>query len=93
MEPFTKRPKLVHNCGFPKFEVLYCTVKSIRFSKTLVTRYCLPNYKSLGELKSCDIFWMYPPLWTRLLVAMHDDIENTSIEQFHLPYVLCSKES
>ena len=24
---------------------------------------------------------MYPPLWTSLLVAMHDDIENTSIHQ------------
>ena len=25
---------------------------------------------------------MYPPLWTSLLVAMHDDIENTSIGGF-----------
>ena len=24
-------------------------------------------------------FWMYPPLWTSLLVSMHDDIKNTSI--------------
>ena len=33
IDPFTKRHKLVHNGGFPKFEVLYCsqnTVKPIR---------------------------------------------------------------
>ena len=33
VDPFTKRHKLVHNDGFPKFEVLYCsqnTVKSIK---------------------------------------------------------------
>ena len=51
-----------------------------KFSKTLVTRYSLPNYKKIsGELESCDRFWRYPPLWTSLLVAMHDDIENTSV--------------
>ena len=32
-----------------------------------------------GELESCNSFWMYPPLWTSLLVAMNDKIEKTSI--------------
>ena len=40
---------------------------------------------------------MYPPLWTSLLVAMHDEIENTSviylqnecIEKYQ--FELCSK--
>ena len=33
IDPFTKRHKLVHDGGFPKFEVLHCsqnTVKSIK---------------------------------------------------------------
>ena len=42
--------------------------------------YSLPNYKVLGELKSYQSFQMYPPLWTSMLVAMHDEIENASIE-------------
>ena len=41
--------------------------------------YSLPNHQISGELKSSISFWMYPSLWTSLLVAMHDDIENTSI--------------
>ena len=41
--------------------------------------YSLPKHKISGELKSCNSFWMYPPLWTSLLVARHDEIENTSI--------------
>ena len=80
--PFTKRHKLVHNGGFLKSEVLYCSqniVKSVKLRKTLVTRYSLPIHKISGELKTCDNSWMYLPLWTSLLVAMHDDIENTSI--------------
>ena len=33
----------------------------------------------LCELKSCNSFWKYPPLWISVFVAMHDDTENTSI--------------
>ena len=62
----------------------YCIAAKIlwnrsRFSKTLITLYTLPNHKISDELKSWNSFWMYPPLWTSLLVVMHDDIENTSI--------------
>ena len=41
--------------------------------------YSLTNHKISGELESCSNFWMYPPLRTSLLVAIHDDIKNTSI--------------
>ena len=53
--------------------------KSHRVIVALATRYSLLNHKISGELKSCDSFWMYPPLWTSLLAAMQDDIENESI--------------
>ena len=53
--------------------------KRSRFSKTLVTKSSLPNYKISGELNSWDKCRMYWPLWTCLVVAMHDDIENTSV--------------
>ena len=33
IDPFTKRHKLVHNCGFPKFEVLYCSQNVVKFIK------------------------------------------------------------
>ena len=83
IDPFTKRHKLVHDGGFPKFadyivaKILY---NRSRFSDTLVTRYSLPNHKISGEQESWNNFWKYPPLCTSLLVAMHDNIENTSIE-------------
>ena len=35
IDPFTKRHRLVHNGGFPKFEALYCSlnmVNSVEFS-------------------------------------------------------------
>ena len=59
----------------------YCVVAKIlqnpsRFSKTLITRYSLPNHNVSGELERCNNVWMYPPLWTSLLVAMHNDIVN-----------------
>ena len=52
----------------------YCIVAKIlqnlsRFSKTLVTRYRLPDKNISGELKSCNSFRMHPPLRTSLLVA------------------------
>ena len=59
-----------------------------RFSKTLVTIYSLPNHKISGELKSCDKFWMYWPISTSLVVAMHDDIENTSVGTDHVRTVI-----
>ena len=59
-----------------------------RFSKTLVTRYSLPNHKISGELKSWDKFWMYWPSPTSLDVAMHDDIENTSVGTDHVITVI-----
>ena len=49
------------------------------FRKTLVTKCSSPDHKISGELKSCNSFWMYPPIWTSLLAAMDDDIENTSM--------------
>ena len=67
IDPFTKRHKLVYNGRFQKSEALHCnqnTVKSIKIQLNL-------RYKVTG----LDI----PPLWTTLLVAMHDDIENASI--------------
>ena len=81
IEPFTKRHKLVHNSGLPEFEVLYCNqniVKPSRFSENQVTRYS-PNHKISGELKSCNSFWIYLPLWTTLFVAMYHSTENTSV--------------
>ena len=59
-----------------------------RFHKTLVTRYSLPNHKISGELKSWDKLWMYWLLWTSLVVAMHDDIENTSVGTDHVITVI-----
>ena len=38
IDPFTACHKLVHNGGFPKFEVMYCsqnTVKSIKIQENL----------------------------------------------------------
>ena len=73
IEPFKKRHKLIHNGRFPKFKVLHCSkilYNRSRFTKTLVTMYNLTNHKISGELKSCNSFWMYPPLWTRSLVAI-----------------------
>ena len=49
----------------PKFEALYCSVN--------------PNHKVSNQFKRYDGFLIYPPLWTSYLVAMHDDIENRSI--------------
>ena len=83
MDFFTKRRKLVHNGGFLTSEVLYFSQNTMenlpRFKKTIVARYSLPNKKISGELKNCNSFWMYPPLWISFLLAMHDDIENTSV--------------
>ena len=60
----------------------HCIVAKIlqnrsRLSETLVTRYDLPDHKISDELKSRDSFWIYPPLWTSLLVAMRDDIDKS----------------
>ena len=63
-------------------------MKSIKSSETLVTRYSLPNHKISDELKSWDKFRMYWPLWTSLVVAMHDDIENTSVGTDHVITVI-----
>ena len=41
--------------------------------------YNLPNHKVSDQLKSYNSFWIYPPLWTSRLVAMHDDITNIPI--------------
>ena len=41
-----------------------------------------------GELKSWNKFWMYWALWTSLLFAMHDDIENTSVGTDHVITVI-----
>ena len=54
---------------------------SLTLNEQSLTRYSRPDHKISGELKSCNSVWMYPPLWTCLLVAMHDDIENRSITQ------------
>ena len=52
------------------------------------TRYGLPNHKISDELKRCCSFWLYPPLWTSLLVATLNDIENRSIGCILLLYRL-----
>ena len=44
--------------------------------KTLVTRYILPDRNISSQLSG---FSIYPPLWTSQLVAMYDEIKNTSI--------------
>ena len=61
------------------FNVTKTLQNGSRFCKTLVTRYNLPNYKVSGQLKRHNRFWIYPPLWTSQLLAMFNDIENTSI--------------
>ena len=33
IDPFTKRYKLVHNGGFPKSEVLYCSQNTVKLIK------------------------------------------------------------
>ena len=72
---FMKRQKLVHNGGFPKSaEVPYGNQNSVNRSKHF------PNHQS--ELTICSSFWTYLPLWTSLLVAMHDEIEIASIDKF-----------
>ena len=65
-----KRQMLVHNGRFPKSGALYCSQNTVKFVKI---------WQTLVELKSYYSFWMYAPLWTSLLVAMHDDIENRSV--------------
>ena len=58
---------LVH---FLLVSVVFC----LFFTKTLYVVSCFSD--------DYDSFWMYPSLWTSLLVAMHDDIKNTSIPKF-----------
>ena len=41
-------------------------------------------------MKSWDMFWTYWSLWTSLVVAMHDDIENTSVGTDHVITVIYS---
>ena len=41
----------------------------------------------LGQ-KSWDKFWMYWPLWTSLVVVLHDDIENTFVGTDHVVTVI-----
>ena len=36
-------------------------------------------------LESCNSRWMFPLSWTSLLVALHDYIENNSVELFRVP--------
>ena len=38
------------------------------------------SIKIKSEVKSSDSFWMYLPLSTSLLVAIHDDIEKLFIQ-------------
>ena len=33
IDPFTKRQELVHNGGFPKFELLYCSQNTVKWIK------------------------------------------------------------
>ena len=80
IDPFTKRHRLVHNGRFPKFEALYWSLSMISSIESLRNLSYLPNYKVSNQFKSCNGFWIYPPLWTSYLVAMHDDIENRSID-------------
>ena len=42
--------------------------------------YNLPNHKVSNQFKSYNGFLIYPPLWTSYIAAVHDDIENRSIE-------------
>ena len=42
----------------------------------------------LTGMKSWDKFWMYWPLWTSLVVSMHEDIENTSARTDHVITVI-----
>ena len=78
IDSFRKRHKLVHNGRFQEFGLLLFKYREID-QDTLVTRYSLPYHKISGELKGWDKFWMYWPLWTSLIVAMPDDIENTFV--------------
>ena len=85
--------------GFPnfyRFSVTKTLQNGSRFCKTLVIKYNLSNYKVSGQLKNHYAFWIDPPLWTSQLVAMLDDIENTSITlavQRGSPLSLHRKES
>ena len=53
IDPFTKRHKLVHNGGFPKFEELCCSQNAV---KTLVTRSSFQITKFQVKLKAMTIF-------------------------------------
>ena len=55
-----------------------CEVSAVNLASFLGTRYS-PNHKISGELKSCNSFWIYLPLWTTLFVAMYHSTENTSV--------------
>ena len=82
--------------NFYHFNITKTLQNGSRFCKTLVTRYNLPNYKASDQLKNHYGFWIYPPLWTSQLVAMLDDIGNTSITlavQRGSPLSLHRKES
>ena len=70
---FGKRHKLVHNGRFPTF----------------VTGYNLLDHKASSQLKSYEGFPLYPPLWTSQLVAMYDEIKNTSISDESSSGVVC----
>ena len=77
-------------CGIPLYyTVVRILLKLIQIQKTLVIRYNLPNHKISGELKCCNSFWMYLPVGTSLLVAMHDDIENTSKTHLYMQGYIC----
>ena len=58
-------------------KLMHCTVASksyeVQSSKS----------QTSAESKTCNSFWLYPPLWTSLPIAMHDDIENTSLDNVH----------
>ena len=49
------------------------------FCKTLYIRYNLQDHKVSRQLKSHSGFSTYPPLWTSQLVAIYDEIKNTSV--------------
>ena len=50
----------------------------------LVTRITNGGKVSMKRMKGWDKCWMHWPLGTSLVVAMHDDIENTSVGIDHV---------
>ena len=82
IDPFTKRHKLIHNGGFPKFEILYCsqyTVKSVKIQQSLSYEVVFQITKFLVNWTAVTVFGCIRHYGPVCLLLLHDDIENISV--------------